>query len=249
MVYAGTGANGAYASQDGGKTWQSDSAGLPSGSDIYTLFWSPSAQTLYAGLVGHGIFSLPNGQQNWQSSGQGLPAQIDVFAFAELAGQGGQHGSLFAGTSAGLYASPDGGHSWQAPPSGSGLPAGRVLSLATQFRAPTALYAGTDSAVYRSTDSGRHWSVYAPGLSGHIAAIVVVAQRSGPPVVFAAAGPIERTPSPVPGPSITTLVIAAILIAMLFLWLRRRRRMYDDLLRRQEEARGRGQNAHEDNNA
>ena len=241
-LYAGTEANGVYASQDGGKTWQASSSGLPASSDIYTLFWDGTSQALYAGVVSSGVYVSRDHAQTWQASAQGIPTRTDIFQFAELAGASGTTSTptLLAGTSAGLYASGDGGHSWS--PSGSGIPAGRVLSLATQPGAAGTLFAGTDNNVYRSTDGGRHWSVYAPGLSGHVAALVVIAARGMAPVVFAAAGPVERVPLAILGPSPAEFFIAGMLLVLLFFVLRRRQRAYQRLNRRFEQ-RGQGGSA------
>jgi photosystem II stability/assembly factor-like uncharacterized protein len=232
-LFAGTEANGVYVSQDGGATWQASASGLPTGADIYTLSWDAGSQTLYAGLVGAGVYVSRDQARSWQASAQGMAAQTDVFQFAELASGGPRSvATVFAGTSKGLFASADGGHTWVA--TGSGIGAGRVLSLSTQPDAPRVLFAGTDDNVYRSTDGGSHFSVYAPGLSGHVAALVVVASSGTAPVVFAAAGPVQRVPSAVSGPSLAELFIAALMLIVLFFFLRRRQGRYDQLLRRFE---------------
>jgi len=68
--------------------------------------------------------------------------------------------TLYAGTSAGVYKSTNGGTSWSA--ANAGLMCGDALCsvghLALDPQTPTTLYAGTGAGVFKSTDSGASWS-------------------------------------------------------------------------------------------
>jgi photosystem II stability/assembly factor-like uncharacterized protein len=225
-LIAGSQQNGTFVSHDAGKTWQSSSGGLPGNADIYTLYTDTATHTLYAGLVGNGVYLSQDDGQSWSASSQGIPNQADVFMLAELPTQGlAAHGAtLYAGTSKGLYASTDQGQHWSAIPTSSGLPTGRVLSLATFATAPGYLYAGTDSTVYRSTDGGRQWQLVAPGLSTHIAAISGVPGKSAPTALVAAAGPLMSYGAVSGGPSIGGFVIIGVVVVFLFLFIQSQRR-------------------------
>jgi photosystem II stability/assembly factor-like uncharacterized protein len=233
-LVAGTEAHGVFISQDSGKTWQASSSGLPANADIYTLYSEPSTHTIFAGLVGSGVYTSHDSGQSWQASAQGIPAHADAFMFAELLSHN-TPPTLFVGTSQGLYSSTDGGQTWRATTSKSGLPAGRVLALATGASTPVTLYAGTDQTVYQSTDGGQHWSVVAPGLSTHVAAIAQAQGAGNSAVLFAAAGPVMRTPSQAPGLTPTTFLLAAIGLALLYFYLRRRHSILRRLTSQQED--------------
>lgn len=75
-------------------------------------------------------------------------------------------GTLFAGTSSGIYFTSDYGDTWK--PRGKGLPADDVpqsLALILGPGASTTLYAGTQQhGVYMSTDAGNTWTADATGL-------------------------------------------------------------------------------------
>lgn len=72
-------------------------------------------------------------------------------------------GTLFMGTSTGLFKSSNGGISWT-PLVGNGdpgnLPAGRVRSIDINPATPTDIYATVDGlGLYRTTDGGQNWSL------------------------------------------------------------------------------------------
>ena len=74
---------------------------------------------------------------------------------------------LWAGTSAGVYVSRDGGKSWQ--PSGQGIDENaRVLSLIQARQDSQVLWAGTRAGVYVSRDGGQSWEQKKQGLPGDL---------------------------------------------------------------------------------
>lgn len=232
-LIAGSQQHGIFTSHDAGESWQSSGDGLPGNADVYTLFTDPATHALYAGLVGNGVYASHDGGQHWSSSARGIPDHADVFMLAALTTQGlAAHGAtLYAGTSKGLFASTDQGQNWSAIPTSSGLPVGRVLSLATFATAPGYLYAGTDSTVYRSTDGGRHWSLVAPGLSNHVPAITGLANTGAPTILVAASGQLATNGTASSGGSpIVTLLIVGLIVALIFFFiLPQRRKIHQSL--------------------
>ncbi|MFV2071999.1 MAG: WD40/YVTN/BNR-like repeat-containing protein [Thermoanaerobaculales bacterium] len=75
-------------------------------------------------------------------------------------------GTIFSGTTSGIFKSEDGGRSWQL----SGLVGERILSLAVDPAQPNTVFAGTDSAgpgaggVFVTTDGGIIWAPARNGL-------------------------------------------------------------------------------------
>ncbi len=78
---------------------------------------------------------------------------------------------VFAGTSAGVYKSVDGAHSWIGPD--AGLPLARVSALAVDPSNAGIVFAAVGD-LYRSTDGGATWiTVYTRGLDGEPTAVTV----------------------------------------------------------------------------
>lgn len=224
VLYAGTQQHGVLDSHDGGATWAASNSGLPDRADIYGLTYESATSTLFAALVAGGVYVSRDDGQTWVRRSDGLPASSDTFVVLALSGAAApaDQPALYAGTSKGLFASVDGGQTWQPRAAGLGTP--RVLALAPDPTQPNALYAGTDDSVYQSTDGGQRWSKVAPGITQHVAAVAVLADTRGHPVVFAGAGDILRFPS---GPATSPLsrivggIIVLVLLGAAFLWYRR----------------------------
>src|SRR5262249_18069610 len=137
--------------------------------------------------------------------------------------------TLYAGTEKGLYASRDAGAHWSV--TGTGLPAGRILSLAIDPLHADWLYAGTDTTVYRSQDAGSSWHLLAPGLNHQVATILAVAASDTQTVVCSGAGRLQRFP-PAAGAVgsllstiLTLLFLAGLLAASLYTYRRRRQQI------------------------
>jgi len=82
-----------------------------------------------------------------------------------LCGLPGEPESILAGSSAGLYASADGGRTWFK--AGEAVGERSVLSLCAPAALPETVLAGTaGSGVWISRDAGLTWSRYGVGLSG-----------------------------------------------------------------------------------
>ncbi len=157
VVYAGTQAQGVFKSGDGGATWAAVSTGLPGSSRfpaIGAIAVDPSHHlTAYAGLDGKAVWKTTDGGTTWSQDGAGLLDQatmtystitdlaIDptnssvVYASAGISNLSSTSGPL------GVFASADGGNTWQ--PAGSG-PAGVPASaVAIDPFSPTSVFVGS----------------------------------------------------------------------------------------------------------
>lgn len=171
---------GIFKSNNGGLSWQQESAGL-GGRDVFSLTTSP-AGTLLAG-TGHGIFRFQDGF--WAGSSavhepattarkgvrpapsQHLPIAstgLDAVVFALLP----SGNSIFAGTSEGLFRSDNDGVFW-VPVHSLPLPEARFVALEKS----TLLVAGLKRMAI-SNDGGERWTVVAmPAGLTQIAAVAV----------------------------------------------------------------------------
>jgi photosystem II stability/assembly factor-like uncharacterized protein len=81
--------------------------------------------------------------------------------------------TIFAGTSAGVFKSVNGGVTWS--PANTGLPVTSVTTVAIDPAAPQTLYVGTESSgVFKSTDEGSTWSSVSAGLPDLSVSVLVI---------------------------------------------------------------------------
>lgn len=193
---------GLFTSGDGGKTWHlaSGAGAVGAAADsatVQTLLWESASKTLYAAVSGadSAIYISRDNGAHWSSADDGLPPQTSAFALAEMASGGvaTTGPTLYAATSAGVFALTSGDSKWQL--AGIGLPTGTIYSLATYPATRGLLYAGTQQTVYVSRDGGAHWAKVADGLTHAVLAIVVAPGQNTPTVTFAASGQIARYPA------------------------------------------------------
>lgn len=204
-LYISVEQEGLYTSGDGGKTWHAvapaaaggASVTLPSNATVQTLLWVSASQALYAAVSGadDAIYVSRDHGASWSISTNGLPSKASAYALVEMAtgGIAPSGPTMYAATSAGVFALTGVGDRWQSV--GAGLPSGAIYSLATYVVTPGLLYAGTAQTVYVSTDGAQHWAKVANGLAHAIPAIVVAPGQNTPTVTFAAAGQIVRYPA------------------------------------------------------
>lgn len=221
-LFVGVAQKGLYTSADGGKTWTAVTPApathtaepLPANATVQALLWDNTAKALYAAVTGTGVavYTSRDNGASWNISNGGLPAKTDGYALIEMASGGTAPSgpTLYAATSAGVFAITSGAGAWQKV--GTGLPAGTVYSLATYFATPGLLYAGTAQTVYSSADGGQHWVKVANGIAHAVPAIVVVPGQNTPTVTFAAAGQIVRYP---PGTVNDSGILSTLLILVM----------------------------------
>ncbi|MFW6028197.1 MAG: WD40/YVTN/BNR-like repeat-containing protein [bacterium] len=107
---AGGGNLGFIASEDGGKSWTTLSAGVDGPVDFHQMDVSKADASVIYGVHG-GLQASQDGGRTWQRVGPVPEGLIDIAASARDA----EH--LFAATQQGLLVSQDGGHNWQPDPS------------------------------------------------------------------------------------------------------------------------------------
>ncbi|HEY2860545.1 MAG TPA: hypothetical protein VGJ21_19150 [Terracidiphilus sp.] len=167
------GSGGISRSTDGGQTWTTVRAGIPSDAAVRSLTLDPaSPSTIYAGYSGAaaaGVLKSTDGGQSWAVINTGAGSVVTAVGprtpstiFAAY--------SAFNGTGT-LSKSTDAGSSWQA--SNEGLAYYDLHALAIDpFRATT-VYTGGVDGVFRSNDGGGNWvnlaafqvsSSYPPGV-------------------------------------------------------------------------------------
>lgn len=225
VLYAGMdGLGGLYRSTDGGATWQAASKGLPGGAWVTALTADPQRPSRV--LIGlrypdraHPpayIFVSEDGGLSWRSSslGMSLLANND----GRITGLAWSGSTLIAATASdGLYASADGGRSWQPavmprrggeqqPSITPGAPAARPLPLAiTDLRATLGgtLLLVTEEGTFRSADGAQSWQRFGPAAAapGNLLGLdvssgrVVLADDSG---LWTYSMPAEPPPLPTP---------------------------------------------------
>jgi hypothetical protein len=122
--------------------------GLPS-APIYALVATPGG--IFAATEG-GVYVSADGVR-WRDRSAGLPATGTIQGLAVLDGDGAS--ALFAGSSAGVFRSEDGGGTWRL--AATGLPPGGVRDLARSAGTGPVLFAATARGVYTSTDGAGSW--------------------------------------------------------------------------------------------
>lgn len=151
IVFAGTLGDGVWQSDTRGEKWHARNFGLLD-SNVYALAVSPAFahdETLYAG-TDTAVYCSYNGARAWKQVD--FPeASLPVLSLA-LSPTFAHNHMLYAGTeNDGLYASADGGDTWQKMALAANS-VNAVMSLRS-----TELLAATDAGVFHSADCGQQW--------------------------------------------------------------------------------------------
>lgn len=105
------------------------------------------------GTAGWGVWHSPDAGKSWVRHRAPFPLNSRIQALAVLAGE---PCGLLAGGDTGLFASHDGGASWERIGVPGAVPT--IWSLAVDPSDPDTIFAGTrPAAIHRSRDGGRQW--------------------------------------------------------------------------------------------
>ncbi|MBU1715114.1 MAG: DUF11 domain-containing protein [Proteobacteria bacterium] len=144
---------GIYKSADNGLTW-AGVAGQPASLRIKQLVQHPvTAGTLFAASYGAGIFTSTDGGDNWSGCANTGLGSLKVLALTID-----PVGTLYTGTEAGIFTSPDCA-AWSAVNTGLTVSvATPPVTIVVDPLTITTLYAGLDGAgVFKSENSGATW--------------------------------------------------------------------------------------------
>jgi photosystem II stability/assembly factor-like uncharacterized protein len=170
LLWLGTAGGGFYRSRNAGRAWRETGFGLPD-SAIQCLAVSPAFvedQTLFIGSETAGLFRSQDSGQNWEGVGLELAGQsINTLAlppnFHAASLDLGDTKTLLAGTSGGVFLSPDGGESWLRAHNGPTAP----LALAAAG-GDYVIAANYQEGIAISQDGGRQWQPSIAGLAAHV---------------------------------------------------------------------------------
>ena len=159
-LYAGTRYSGVYKSTDGGVSFNPANSGIEN-LEIRCLDNQPgNAQVVYAGTLKNGLYKTVTGGARWQKL-VNFP-DVAVICLKVLA----DGGTVYAGTSNGVFVTTDGGTTWISR--SDGLPARKVVSeIVIDPTNPSCFYIGLGyysyeglygGGVYWSSNNGNTWS-------------------------------------------------------------------------------------------
>jgi photosystem II stability/assembly factor-like uncharacterized protein len=115
IIYAGTG-HLPWRTLDGGKTWDSIHTGMIDDSDVFSIYIDPSNPTSVFASACSGVYSTASRGDVWRKL-LGIPntsRRTHVVRFeSSCCGNSAQMGTIFAGTTLGLFKSINGGSNWK----------------------------------------------------------------------------------------------------------------------------------------
>ncbi|HXM75879.1 MAG TPA: hypothetical protein VN971_03820, partial [Thermoanaerobaculia bacterium] len=159
-IYAGTGGNGLFKTNDGGASWNRLS-GIFSNLNIAALATDPlDPLTIYAAANGptKAVYRTRDGGLSWTEQSAGIPASAAFFEAILVDPI--QPSTLYLGTiGGGVLKSSDAGATWMS--ANTGLPPPErdiVYSLTIDPNSHLTLYARTGTGLFRSTDGATMWS-------------------------------------------------------------------------------------------
>jgi len=152
-LYAGTYGGGVFKTTNNGDSWSPVSSGLTF-AYVTTLAINPSAPaTLYAGTYG-GLFKTTNGGVGWSRLSGGLSSG-PITSIAVDPADGSKVYCLIGGQDGGLYASADGGASWQQRLASF---YDELLKVVVGGGTPGTVLVTGYEGLRRSTDAGLTWT-------------------------------------------------------------------------------------------
>lgn len=160
---------------------------------------------VFLGTEDNGVLISNDGGESYEASNAGFVNRHVRTVLADRTERGRVYaGVIFDGVNSGLFASEDGGITWQQSMQGMGVR--DVYSLYQPAARPETIYAGTNHGLFRSDDHGRNWAqvkkeeeVQAEGdAKGNRAAPATVAPKIAPATPRAA--PSTKQPTSAPRP-------------------------------------------------
>jgi hypothetical protein len=155
-VYAGTAGNGVYRSTNSGASWTAAGLGGKTILSVTVDRSNPAIVVAGSDAGGGTLWKSSDSGKTWAQTQTGLAGQ-SVFGLSASS----QAGTLFAGTSNGVYRSSNGGASW----SQAGLNGVTVNAVLAHPQSSLVVVAGTQNGVFFSRDGGATWK---PGEAGLI---------------------------------------------------------------------------------
>lgn len=148
-----------YRTSDGGESWQISQAAFITQTSALAL----AGQTVWLGTQHGQVLTASLDALAWARVAVTLRGQLEALALSPAFNR---DGTLYvAGKESGVWASYDGGKTWQ----DTGFPAreagsGRMhLAISPDFARDRTVFAATGSQVYRSTDAGNTWQILPVG--------------------------------------------------------------------------------------
>ena len=166
-VYAAT-TVGAFRTKDGGRLWEERMHGMKEVHYVVALALDPNnPDVMYAGTTG-GVYKTTDGTGKWERVNNGLiPKEKLDAAMAlgvnTLVTDPTRPGTVYAGTTNGLFKTVDAAASWKRIE--KGLADTYVSAILIDPSNSNVLYAGTRQGVHKTTDGGETWGQVNEGLT------------------------------------------------------------------------------------
>jgi len=119
--------------------------------------------TVYAGTKGDAVYKSYDGGQRWVSQRIGLDSTVVTSVVNQFVFDPFDSRRLFVATTMGIFASENGGETWQKRMDGM-KEVLMVVTLALDATQPTTMYAGTSGGVYKSVNGAARWEKVNDGL-------------------------------------------------------------------------------------
>jgi photosystem II stability/assembly factor-like uncharacterized protein len=167
VIYVAT-TVGVFRTKDGGRYWEEHMHGMKEVHYVVTLAMdAKNSDVMYAGTTG-GVYKTTDGTAHWGLVNNGLiPKEKLDAAMAlgvnSLVTDPHMPGTVYAGTTNGLFKTSDAGASWHRIE--KGLADTYVSAILIDPSNPNILYAGTRKGVHKTIDGGQTWAEANAGLT------------------------------------------------------------------------------------
>jgi photosystem II stability/assembly factor-like uncharacterized protein len=167
VIYVAT-TVGVFRTKDGGRYWEERMRGMKEVHYVVTLAMdAKNSDVMYAGTTG-GVYKTTDGTAHWGLVNNGLiPKEKLDAAMAlgvnSLVTDPQMPGTVYAGTTNGLFKTSDAGASWNRIE--KGLADTYISAILIDPSNPNILYAGTRKGVHKTTDGGQTWAKANAGLT------------------------------------------------------------------------------------